>query len=146
MTNEHHGQSIYENGRFRLREETDYAIIDELGEFPPIMVQHIVETNGFESCYADRISVLHLLNELADTNPNEQKHFYLKYRLDKVHGENAVLRKRVQELETKLNETAFELLDNEIISMGKAVEISEKSYHDFLGYRAEKGNPMELQL
>lgn len=56
------------------------------------------------------------------------------------------LNKRIKELETKLNESAFELLNNEIISMGKAVEISEMSYHDFIVYRAEKGNPMELQL
>ena len=54
--------------------------------------------------------------------------------------------KRIKELETKLNQTALEFLNHAIISMGKAVEISEMSYHDFIKYRAEHGNPMELQL
>lgn len=53
---------------------------------------------------------------------------------------------RIKELENKLNQTALEFLNHETISMGKAVEISEMSYHDFLKYRAEHGNPMELQL
>ena len=53
---------------------------------------------------------------------------------------------RIKELENKLNQTALEFLNHEIISMGKAVEISEMSYHDFIKYRAEHGNPMELQL
>lgn len=53
---------------------------------------------------------------------------------------------QIQELENKLNQTAFELLNYELISMGKAVEISEMSYIDFLKYRKEHGNPMELQL
>ena len=53
---------------------------------------------------------------------------------------------RIRELENKLNQTALEFLNHEIISMGKAVEISEMSYYDFIKYRAEHGNPMELQL
>ena len=53
---------------------------------------------------------------------------------------------RIKELENKLNQTALEFLNHAIISMGKAVEISEMSYHDFIKYRAEHGNPMELQL
>lgn len=53
---------------------------------------------------------------------------------------------RIKELENKLNQTALEFLNHAIISMGKAVEISEMSYHDFIKYRAEHDNPMELQL
>ena len=48
-------------------------------------------------------------------------------------------------LTDKLNQTALELV-GEVISQGKAVEISEMSYSDFLDYRAKNGKPMELQL
>lgn len=102
MIDEHQGQCIYENGRFRLREETDYAIIDELEDFPPIMVQMEETDDGSESQYADRRGVLHLMNQLADTNPNEQRHFYLKYRLDKVHNDNDLLRKENEQLRQKV--------------------------------------------
>ena len=50
-----------------------------------------------------------------------------------------------QRLTDKLNRTALELVDG-VISQGKAVEISEMSYHEFINYRAENGKPMELQL
>lgn len=53
---------------------------------------------------------------------------------------------RIKELETKLNQTALELLNYDMITMGKAAEISEMSYIDFLKYRKKNGNPMELQL
>lgn len=59
---------------------------------------------------------------------------------------NETLRLEVQRLTAKLNETGFEFLKHGMISMGKAVEISEMSYHDFIKYRAEKGFPMELQI
>ena len=96
---------MYENGRFRLRTESDYAIIDELEEYPPIMVQMAENDDGSEPLYADRRSVLHLLNELSDTNPNEHKYFYLKYRLDKVHLENEMLRNKITELEKEIDNT-----------------------------------------
>lgn len=57
--------------------------------------------------------------------------------LNELHEEN-------ERLKNKLNVTALELVD-EAISMGKAVEISEMSYHEFLEYRQNKGKPMELQ-
>jgi hypothetical protein len=104
MIDEHQGQCIYENGRFRLREETDYAIIDELEDFPPIMVQMEETDDGSESQYADRRGVLHLMNQLADTNPNEQRHFYLKYRLDKLYADNDLLRKENEQLKSALKE------------------------------------------
>ena len=50
-----------------------------------------------------------------------------------------------QRLTNKLNNTALELVDD-VISNGKAVEISEMSYSEFLDYRAKNGKPMELQL
>lgn len=60
--------------------------------------------------------------------------------------ENKRLKEENKRMINKLNELAFEFLNHDMISMGKAVEISEMSYHDFLKYRAEQGNPMELQL
>lgn len=58
--------------------------------------------------------------------------------LNELHEEN-------QRLTDKLNQTALELVDV-VISQGKAVEISEMSYSEFLDYRAKNGKPMELQL
>ena len=58
--------------------------------------------------------------------------------LNELHEEN-------QRLTEKLNQTALELVDG-VISQGKAVEISEMSYSEFLDYRAKNGKPMELQL
>ena len=58
--------------------------------------------------------------------------------LNELHEEN-------QRLIDKLNNTALELVDA-VISQGKAVEISEMSYHEFIKYRAKNGKPMELQL
>lgn len=54
------------------------------------------------------------------------------------------IKKENERLKNKLNVTALELVD-EAISMGKAVEISEMNYHEFLEYRQNKGKPMELQ-
>ena len=68
--------------------------------------------------YVQRVKLVELLNEL--------------------HEEN-------ERLTDKLNNTALELVDC-VISMGKAVEISEMSYNDFLDFRAKNGKPMELQL
>ena len=58
--------------------------------------------------------------------------------LNELHEEN-------KRLTDKLNQTALELVDV-VISQGKAVEISEMSYREFLDYRAKNGKPMELQL
>lgn len=54
------------------------------------------------------------------------------------------IKKENERLKNKLNVTALELVD-EAISMGKAVEISEMNYHEFLEYRKKKGKAMELQ-
>lgn len=83
MTDEHTGTCIYDKGRFELR-ETDKAIIDLKGDFPPIMIASNTVDDGSEQNCADKGSVLHLLNELSDNNPNEEKHWYLKKMLDKA--------------------------------------------------------------
>ena len=66
-----------------------------------------------------------LLNQFADEN-------------DKLKSEN-------KRLTDKLNETALEFLNHDMVTMGKATEISEMCYSDFLKFRKENGNPMELQ-
>lgn len=110
MTNEHRehiGICIYEKGRFELR-ETDNAIIDLKGDFPPIMIASNTVDDGSEPQYADRRGVLHLLNELSDNNPNEEKHWYLKEMLDKAwtqyheqKDENEQLKEQIKELNLK---------------------------------------------
>ena len=106
MTNENIGTCIYEKGRFELR-ETDNAIIDLKGDFPPIMITSNSVDDGSEPSYADRRGVLHLLNELADNNPNEEKHWYLKKMLDKAweqyheqKEENEQLKEEIKKLNT----------------------------------------------
>ena len=82
MSDERTGICIYEEGRFELR-ETDNAIIDLKGDFPPIMIAPDTVDDGSEPNCANTRSVLHLLNELSDNNPNEERHWYLKKMLDK---------------------------------------------------------------
>ncbi len=65
--------------------------------------------------------------------------------LGKTIDENEQLKSENKRLTDKLNKTALELVD-ECISQGKATEISEMSYREFLDYRAENGKPMELHL
>ena len=62
-----------------------------------------------------------------------------------IEKENEQLKYENERLTAKLNKTALELVDD-VISQGKATEISEMSYREFLDYRAKNGKPMELQL
>ena len=71
--------------------------------------------------------------------------YYLKMKLIPVIDKLNELNEENQRLTDKLNQTALELVDG-VISQGKAVEISEMSYREFLDYRAKNGKPMELQL
>ena len=105
MDSENIKKTNYDNGRFRLREESDYAIVDRLGDFAPIVICNgCCKDNGIESGHADRVGVLHLLNELSDTNPNEQRHYFLKYRLDELYRENGNLRMTNKSLKDKIDE------------------------------------------
>lgn len=72
--------------------------------------------------------------------------FYSEVNEYDLAKENRVLCSENERMTNKLNELAFELLNYDMVSMGKATEISEMCYYDFLKYRKEKGNPMELQL
>ena len=67
-------------------------------------------------------------------------------RLNEQQDEIERLKQENQRMTNKLNEIALELLNYDMVTMGKATEISEMCYHDFLKYRKENGNPMELQL
>ena len=108
MTDERTGICIYEEGRFELR-ETDNAIIDLKGDFPPIMIASNTVNDGSEPNCANTRSVLHLLNELSDNNPNEERHWYLKKMLDKSwkqyheqKEENEQLKKEIAHLKNEL--------------------------------------------
>lgn len=101
MTNENIGTCIYEKGRFELR-ETDNAIIDLKGDFPPIMIASNITQDGSEPSYADRLGVLHLLNELSDNNPNEEKHWYLKKMLDKAWEQYHEQKEENEQLKSEL--------------------------------------------
>ena len=100
MTNEHTGTCIYDKGRFELR-ETDKAIIDLKGDFPPIMIASNTVDDGSEPNCADKGSVLHLLNELSDNNPNEERHWYLKKMLDKAWTQYHELKEENEQLKSE---------------------------------------------
>ena len=72
MSNEIANNCECSTGRFSLRKESDYAIVDELDEIAPIMVDMKSSDKGSESGYADRASVLKLLNNLDNTSKNKE--------------------------------------------------------------------------
>ena len=88
-------------------------------------------------------------NELAELRQKyselEQDWEYIRSLLDAEFEKNVQLKSENKRLTDKLNKTALELVDG-VISQGKASEISEMSYSEFLDYRAKNGKPMELQL
>ena len=98
------------------------------------------------------LNVIDLLNSLAEENERLKQQIKIekKWQLEKdryyvdLHKKYDKLEKENERLKEKLNVTALELVD-EAISMGKAVEISEMDYHEFLEYRQKKGKAMELQ-
>ena len=127
MTNEHMGTCIYDKGRFELR-ETDHAIIDLKGDFPPIMIASNTVDDGSELEYADRRGVLHLLNELSDNNPNEEWHWYLKEMLDKAWTQYHEQKEENEQLKQTMHEVG-ELLSEEVdLFSDKATE------HDICAY------------
>ena len=108
MTDERTGICIYEEGRFELRNN---AIIDLKGDFPPVMIASNTVDDGSEPNCANTRSVLHLLNELSDNNPNEERHWYLKKMLDQSwkhyheqKEENKQLKQRIKELEQEIED------------------------------------------
>ena len=52
--------------------------------------------------------------------------------------------KEINSLTDKLNETAFDLYKDGVVSFGKAVEISSLSYREFMMYCNERGFGPEL--
>ena len=66
--------------------------------------------------------------------------------INQLNDENKELKQENQRMTDKLNQLALEFLNYDMVTMGKATEISEMCYYDFLKYRKENGNPMELQL
>ena len=125
MTNEHTNICIYEKGRFELR-KTDNAIIDLKGDFPPIMIAPDTVDDGSEPNCANTRSVLHLLNELSDNNPNEERHWYLKKMLDKSWKQYHEQKEENEQLKFENNELKCALAlyaVDYIITDGKKIDI-----------------------
>lgn len=120
MSERRYGVHDCPNGYYYLRDVTDHSVYF-----------HRNYGKLFSEYKEDIELVSSLLNELADKVDERQA------TINKLKEEN-------ERLKNKLNVTALELVD-EAISMGKAVEISEMDYHEFLEYRQNKGKPMELQ-
>ena len=120
--------SIYEYGSFKLNEKGEIiCLIDEL-MMPPI---HIKEYYGNESegrC-ADKRSVLHLLNELADKNPNLHKEEYLRGLLFKAHFREESLEKENEELKKRLENVLSELYckDRKLEELNVDIECCDKN-------------------
>ena len=124
--------------RFSQKDEDDWEIFE----------------NGEHFAYAhsgyQAKKIIERLNELYDrldchillTDQERQK---VSNFIKGIEKENEQLKYENERLTAKLNKTALELV-GECISQGKATEISEMSYREFLDYRAKNGKPMELQL
>ena len=104
------------------------------------------ETQYFQGSKASLEKVVDLLNSLTDENEQLRKDATtLVYSNQDYRHENEHLKSENKRLTNKLNETALEFLNHDMVTMGKATEISEMCYYDFLKFRKENGNPMELQ-
>lgn len=121
----------YQNGMFSVENELFYENNKRLGYFEDEEKEEIKQNNHNKT--------VKRLNELREIN------IALKRDNKKYRKENNELRQENQRLTNKLNNTALELVDN-CISQGKATEISEMSYKEFLDFRAKNNKPMELQL
>lgn len=143
MSNEHTGTCIYEKGRFELR-ETDNAIIDLKGDFPPIMISSNIVDDGFEPNYADRKSVLHLLNELADNNPNEERHWYLKKMLDKAWIEYHELKEENEQLKKLISKIDFALIRKYDNSLENILdEVYSEEYDEWIQKQVKRSVNLE---
>ncbi len=60
--------------------------------------------------------------------------------LNDLADKNEQLKSENKRLTDKLNETALEFLNHDMVTMGKATEISEMCYYDFLKFRKLKGD------
>lgn len=85
-------------------------------------------------------------HKLMDSNHRlKAKCGLMEKEIERLSEENDKLKSENKRLTDKLNKTALEFLNHNMVTMGKATEISEMSYYDFLKFRKENGNPMELQ-
>ena len=127
----------YENAWIKCNDDGDfmiYAIYKELDESLP--------------------SLEDLLNGLSEENEQLQSRINdydvalkrLQDLTERKIKENEQLKQENKRMTDKLNQLALEFLNYNMVTMGKATEISEMCYYDFLKYRKENGNPMELQL
>lgn len=115
-----------------MREDKRFRILERKG------LEYIFDTENTPAFWDEDVDFIELLGDSL----SEQEIVDL---LNKQDEEIKKLKDDNQRLINKLNTTALELA-TDYISMGKAVEISEMSYHDFLKYRNDNGKPMELRL
>ena len=108
---------------------------------------HIEDSDENIEVLCDRLNWLVEENEelqvrnnayLQDIEVYREENTCLKLENDQLKSEN-------ERLTNKLNEIALDFVNHYLVSMGKAAEISEMSYFDFLKFRKERGKPMELQ-
>ena len=59
---------------------------------------------------------------------------------------NKLLKASLDRCREKMNNDAFELYRGGVVSFGRAVELSDMSYHEFMDYCSDKGFGPELSL
>lgn len=84
--------NIYDYGAFELNDKGEIICNLDGMDIAPIHIKRYPE-NGSESNCMDPIGVVHLLNELADTNPNVHEIEYLHSLLFKCYNKREELKK-----------------------------------------------------
>lgn len=148
------GDSLSEQEIVDLLNEQDEEIKelkDRIDKYRDDNERYSFNTGGIKP-ESPRFKVTSCTTEILDTTNNHYHWLEMEGNVEEIckilnelHEENKELKNDNQRLINKLNTTALELA-TDYISMGKAVEISEMSYHDFLKYRNDNGKPMELRL
>ena len=134
---------LYMNGAFLTEEEVDKifnGLHEENQELLHKLSQQEMEYATTAHRQAEENEELRIKNNAytQDIEVYKEENTCLKLENDQLESEN-------ERLTNKLNEIALDFVNHYLVSMGKAVEISEMSYSDFLKFRKERGKPMELQ-
>ncbi len=108
--------------------------------------EELLETNR------NKVEIINNLFEENEQLKQEKDYFekkkceywnkYNQTHLDRINlkRENEKLKSENKRLTDKLNETALEFLNYDMVTMSKATEISEMCYYDFLKFRKLKGD------
>ena len=149
---------------FKFKDEwlTDKEVVDLLSQLNDENEQLIMEKERYKTLHRiaheqmdNRIlTIQNFVDECSDDNVKkalekllctEVLDYDVSAKNSALIDENEQLKSENKRLTDKLNETALEFLNHDMVTMGKATEISEMCYYDFLKYRKENGNPMELK-